>query len=126
MARVAYGKVTIREHYGEIFNKYGNIRDDLTILHDPLPCCNQADENSQFFQSVQQTTLDKLAEYKRLVESNPEGDMGMIPHYTKYLVIMCRVKVGKNQFTVEIGRVRSDDGKTISGLDHKKEYELSI
>lgn len=52
--------------------------------------------------------------------------MGMIPHYTKYLVIMCRVKVGKNQFTVEIGRVRSDDGKTVSGLDHTREYVLSI
>jgi len=126
MARIAYGKVTIREHYGEIFNKYGNIRDDLTILHDPLPCCNQTDENSQFFQSAQQTTLNRLAEYKRLVESNPEGDMGTIPHYTKYLVIMCRVKAGKNQFTVEIGRVCSKDGKTISGLDHTREYVLSI
>jgi len=126
MARIAHGKVTIREHYGELYNKYGNIRDDLTILHDPLPCCNQTDEKFQLFQSSQQITLHRLAEYKRLVESNPEGDMGTIPHYTKYLVIMCHVKAEKNQFTVKIGRVCSEDGKTISGLDHTREYTLCM
>ena len=126
MARVAYGKVTIKEHYGELYNKYGDVRDDPKIFHDPLPCCNQTNENPQSFPSAQQITLNRLAEYKELVNSSPDGDMGMIPRYTKYLVLMCHVIVEKNQFTVEIGRVCSGDGKTISCLDHTREYVLSM
>ena len=127
MARISYGKVTIREYFRELYDKYGNLRNDPEILQDPPPCCKPTDDTYQLSPSIRQIRLEKLAEYKRLVNSNPDGDMGMVPRcHTNYLVIMCHVKIEKNQFVTEIGRVCSNDGEKIGGLDHRREYVLSI
>lgn len=127
MARISYGKVTIREYFRELYDKYGNLRNDPEILQDPPPCCKPTDDTYQLSPSIRQIRLEKLAEYKRLVNSNPDGDMGMVLRcHTNYLVIMCHVKIEKNQFVTEIGRVCSNDGEKIGGLDHRREYVLSI